>query len=157
MTLNAVQLRADIEQLCGDMTSATTAEDGSRAKAAERWASAMGSYAQGLSPPSGAIELAAGALRAALALAFAEQPPQSVTDMEIAFRAFGAALALGQAAPMAPPFAGVGPPGDVGFVIYFGNPSRTRAGAAELLAQKIALWMTTGTATSVAGFSRLWQ
>lgn len=111
----------------------------------QQWANAMKAYAAGLVPPSTQVETAAGTLAGALGAAFGS--PAAIPAMELAFAAFGATVALGQA----PAFTGTPPAGPVGFAAHFGGAKpETHGAAGSALADKIDAWMKTGTATLVA-------
>ena len=114
------------------------------ADAARQWAAAVGAYAAGIAPPTTALAAAESALEAQLATAFAAPHPGSLSQVEAAFTAFAAALALG----MAPAFVGTPPPGPVGFATLTGAP-QTRAEGTLAVATLIDTWFRTGLAAPV--------
>lgn len=136
MPLNAASLTSDLIDL-GD--------PGSAAEAAELWATAIGSYASGVVPPSATVSAAQGVLQTALAAAFVT--PAAAPLMEVAFLAFGASVGLG----MAPAFIAVPPAAPVGFVPFMLVMKPSRAAAMAQLAGLIDTWMKTGTATPALG------
>lgn len=118
---------------------------GSRAAAAAHWALAMAAYASAIVPPTTTLPVARIGLEAALLTAFGAV--DAAASMETAFAAFAAQLALG----MAPAYAAVQPPGDVGFAALFTLPRpSTRQEGVERVANAIDAWMRTGTATLAA-------
>lgn len=141
MALNKAGLTEDLEALF-------SSPGGTVAECAVSWADAMGAYASSVQPPSLSVATAATTLSTALAAAFSG--PSVIADVEVAFKAFAAAVGLG----MAPAFTGVPPVGLVGFASEFAKSpdqwAATHPEAAELWADKIHAWMTTGSATLVA-------
>lgn len=137
----------NLPALSNGLASCFSAPAADAAGCGQQWADAVKEYAAGIVPPvpTPALEGAASALASALGGAFSN--PSAIAGMESAFAAFGASVALG----MAPTFAGVPPAGPVGFADQFaGAAPETHGEAASAIAERIDVWMKSGTATLVA-------
>ncbi len=133
-------------QLKSDLATLAASPGASPGLAAAKWADAMEAYAANVVPPSTAVVAAADALETALETAFAT--PAAAPGMELAFTAFGAAIAAGM-----PPGA-TAPPGPVGFAAQFAGPHpTTHADAGDQVGTIIDVWMRTGTANGSTPWS----
>jgi len=113
---------------------------------AQSWASAMGSYAGAIVPPSTTIPAAQSALQTALASAFAA--PNAAPAMESAFSSFAVTVGTGMAAAG---FAATPPPSPIGLAALFSGPKpATHSDAALQISNAIDTWLRTGIATLVA-------
>jgi hypothetical protein len=137
MALDAAALQASF-------TSLMTNHGATSAACAALWASAFGSYASGVVPPSTTVPAAQAALQSALGAAFAT--PSALAAMDAAFTAAASTIAAG----MAPSFTGVPPPSPIGWATVLNGPAATAAAAAAKVTAAIDAWMKTGTATLVA-------
>lgn len=114
------------------------------AACAALWATAFGSYAASVVPPSVTVPAAQATLQSALASAFAS--PSAMAAMDAAFTA--AAVTIG--AGMAPAFIAVPPPAPIGWATVLAAPyAATNGAAATKIANAIHAWMLTGLATPV--------
>jgi hypothetical protein len=138
MTLDASTLATALQAIG---PQATTAD------AAQAWALAVRTYANGLSVPgtSTAVTAAAAVLQSSLATAFGSA--SAAPGMETAFTTFGAAAGVG----MAPAYTATPPGGEVGFATLFATVRASASVAAEAVAGAINTWMKTGTAVPSGG------
>jgi len=138
MPLVAATLEAALLDLM-DNHGATVAD------CAALWASAFGSYAGSVVPPSTTVAAAQATLQSALASAFAS--PDALPAMDAAFQAAAATIATG----MLPLYTGVPPASPIGWAALLGEPyAATNAEAAANIAAVIDPWMKTGIAILVA-------
>lgn len=133
--------------LASDIQSATESPGDTAAACAQTWATLMGAYFTGVTPPSTAVSAAQATLQASLVSAFASAPGAGLALMETAFLAFATTIGTG----MAPAFIAVPPVLPVGFAGL--APAETAGEAASNLANLISTWAQTGTATPAVGGS----
>lgn len=131
--------------LSSDIQSATESPGDTAAACAQTWATLMGIYFTGVTPPSTAVAAAQTALQASLTSAFSAAPGAGLALLETAFTTFGAAVGAG----MLPAFVAVPPPLPVGFANL--TAAETAGEAASNLATIISTWAQTGTATPSVG------
>jgi len=118
----------------------------------QKWTDAMTNYTPGVTPPSTAGTGAVNAFKAALT-GFS-QANQAATDLENAFKAWAAALALGM---ITGTITGSTPPsGQVTFSSLFSNPIANATTRASDIAGKVNTWVATGVTTTAAGAGPPW-
>lgn len=147
MPLDSDALQDDIKDAL-DSTAPTATK-------AAAWGTAVGAYADGVTPAlaSGAAAAAGTALGAVLVTAFANPVGAAgAAAAEAGFVAFGTAVA----GAMAPAFVGVPPVAAVGLADIFAShlddpPVTTTEASAQLVADAVQSWMEAGTATPSGG------
>ena len=122
-------------------------------EAARQWAHAALNWMVGVVPPSTQVAAAAQQLEGMLVGIFRQQqqpgaPHNSGAQIDAAFQAFGATIALG----MLPAYTAIPPPSPPGFAqaALRGSYARTRAEGVQQIASMLQRWAAMGTATLVA-------